>query len=144
MSGSTSIVRAEEKALTGNNESQDSQKVLDAYQQLYGVGLVSVAGCRVPWELEATRCPPVDMLTSLVPQMSSSPPQDDKPPFYKYHPQTKKYGRGAQGKKKGMCIAAGFKVKDRLFADPFAAPKCQNNRFARSVPSPLDFTEVCH
>ncbi len=42
MSGSVSIVRAEEKALAGNNESQDSQHILEAYQRVYGIGLVSV------------------------------------------------------------------------------------------------------
>ena len=41
MAGSTSNVRAEERALAGNNESQDSQKVLDAYMMMYGIGLVS-------------------------------------------------------------------------------------------------------
>ena len=56
MSGSTSIVTAENRALGGNNESQDSQQVLDLYQQIYGVGLVSVmcpalAHCNVPlWD----------------------------------------------------------------------------------------------
>jgi hypothetical protein len=33
---------AEKMALDGSNESQDSEQVLIAYQQVYGVGLVRV------------------------------------------------------------------------------------------------------
>lgn len=52
MSGATSMVRAEKMALGGNNESQDSQQVLDAYMKIYGIGLVSVCCLWRP-----ARCP---------------------------------------------------------------------------------------
>jgi hypothetical protein len=47
MSHSTSVVRAEKMALDGNNESQDSQQVLDTYMKIYGIGMVST--CRLWW-----------------------------------------------------------------------------------------------
>lgn len=73
MSGSASIVTAEKMALAGNNESQDSQRVLDEYQRLYGIGLVSIfawqsvaepQAARVPGELRARHCFPADVLTA--------------------------------------------------------------------------------
>lgn len=61
MSGSTSVVRAEKMALDGNNESQDSQQVLDAYMKIYGIGLVSVRCLLRPaqgsWKLGAVPRP---------------------------------------------------------------------------------------
>lgn len=73
MSGSASIVTAEKLALAGNNESQDSQRVLDEYQRLYGIGLVSifarqsVAGPQAAGVLGGLRvrlCFPADVLTA--------------------------------------------------------------------------------
>lgn len=68
MSGTTSIVRAEERALAGNNESQDSEQVLEAYQRMYGIGLVSAVGTlwRPAWLPPGARSrSPVDMLTAF-------------------------------------------------------------------------------
>lgn len=41
MPASKSVTKAEERALAGENESQDSQLVLDEYMRAYGIGLVS-------------------------------------------------------------------------------------------------------
>ncbi|KAK3945788.1 DNA repair protein crb2 [Diplogelasinospora grovesii] len=47
----TSIRKAEDKALAGDNESQDSQQVLDAYMETYGVGTMSTSP--VPGEVNS-------------------------------------------------------------------------------------------
>lgn len=41
MAAARSLTKAEEIALSGKNESQDSQLVLDAYMRAYGIGIVS-------------------------------------------------------------------------------------------------------
>ena len=40
---SASVRQAEKRALDGDNESQDSQQVLEAYMKYRGIGIVSVA-----------------------------------------------------------------------------------------------------
>jgi hypothetical protein len=40
---SKSSRQAEKRASGGNNESQDSQEVMDQYMMIYGIGIVSVA-----------------------------------------------------------------------------------------------------
>ncbi|KAJ9145597.1 DNA repair protein crb2 [Coniochaeta hoffmannii] len=88
MSGSTSIVTAENRALGGNNESQDSQQVLDLYQQIYGVGL-----------------------------MSSSPPQGDEPPFpHKSHQPARKQSQGSESRRKRMSLTT-LKTRNAIIDD---------------------------
>ncbi len=70
------LARAEKLAIQGNNESQDSQAVLDEHMRLYGIGLVECLLIHlIRWSLVNSFSSSLGYITNLscLLQMSSSP-----------------------------------------------------------------------
>ena len=55
MPGLENTLKAEHKALAGDNESQDSQQILEAYMRQYGIGNVGCVGGDVNCQMVATQ-----------------------------------------------------------------------------------------